>query len=500
MKAVLLAILTTLTTLALILGVGVFFARWVARKLEASAGHSPQYTLWEILFTLRARHLASILLTVQRAERSKLAEHPMGSAPSVDWFQVIGIDPATFKPPPRPEHSPVDLTTVLGAGHPRSISLSMPVIVAPMGYGVALNAETKVALAQASSLAGIAISTGEGLYLPEERSYAQRWILQQSRGFWAHDPRILALADVIEVQWGQGSEGATGLTKPKSELPRRFIDAVGGPAVIHAAPEGHLDAWIRELKIERADCPIAVKLPASQHLESDLAYLLTLPIEIITLDGSGAGSAGSAAVISDHFGITTALAIHRAHTWLVARGMRSQITLVASGGIRGAADIARLIGLGADAAAIGSSLLFAALHDQIGQHLPTPPTALAFAHSRANSGHTLDVSQAANHATNWLEATRAELAGILRVAGVRTLSEFRQQRPLIARTKEAARVFQLPFDGGHSKDTSLEHKLHALIASYSEMNDILADIEARLSIQSLRSSRGRSLRKSPRPG
>ena len=58
--------------------------------------------------------------------------------------------------------------------------------------------------------------------------------------------------------------------------------------MIHAAPEGHLDAWIRELKIERADCPIAVKLPASQHLESDLAYLLTLPIEIITLDGSGA--------------------------------------------------------------------------------------------------------------------------------------------------------------------------------------------------------------------
>ncbi len=41
MKAVLLAILTTLTTLALILGVGVFFARWVARKLEASAGLLP---------------------------------------------------------------------------------------------------------------------------------------------------------------------------------------------------------------------------------------------------------------------------------------------------------------------------------------------------------------------------------------------------------------------------------------------------------------------------
>jgi len=478
MTAFLLTIAGTLTALGLILGLVVLTTRHLSRSLEASAGRSPQYTLWEILFTLRARHLASLLLTMQRAERGTLAEHPMGSEPAVDWLQVIGFDPATFRPPPQAEHSAVNLTTVLGASHPHPLRLSMPLIVAPMGYGVALSAETKVALAEASSLAGIAVTSGEGLYLPEERSYAQRWILQQSRGAWAHDPSILALADLIEVQWGQGSEGSMGLTKPTSELPLRFIDAVGGQAVIHAAPDGYLGAWIHQLQMARRDCPIGVKLPATQHLESDLAYLLTLPIDMITLDGSGAASAGSAAVISNHFGISTALAVHRAHTWLVTSGVRSRVSLVASGGIRGAADIARLIGLGADAVAVGSSLLFAALHGQIGQHLPLPPTELAFAQSQKSSGQTLDVQQAANHATNWLEATRSELATILRVTGVSTLAEFRQQRPLIARSEEAAQVFQLPFDGSAATAKGLEHTLDELVTSYGQVNQILTHIES----------------------
>ena len=48
----------------------------------------------------------------------------------------------------------------------KPLSLSMPVLIAPMSYG-ALSKSTKIALARASRLSGIVENTGEGGMLPE---------------------------------------------------------------------------------------------------------------------------------------------------------------------------------------------------------------------------------------------------------------------------------------------------------------------------------------------
>ena len=242
--ALIVAILSPLITLSLV-ALGVYWmGRRLARGVEDSLGKAPKSNLWEMLFTLRTHTLEDLELTMQRAQTGSPAEHPMGSQPTVDWIRTIGFDPATLVLKPRRQNAPVDLSVTLGPNRLRPLVLSMPVLIAPMGYGIGLSAETKVALAQASTLAAIAIVSGEGPYLPEERAYAERWILQQSRASWAHQPAVLTLADMIELQWGQGSEAGEGLTKSTADLPGRVVHAARGPAVIQAAPYHSIEEWV----------------------------------------------------------------------------------------------------------------------------------------------------------------------------------------------------------------------------------------------------------------
>lgn len=467
-------------TLIVIAAVAFFAMHYLAQRTEASMGKPPRHTFWEMLFTLRAHSLPSLLVTLQRAQTPQPAEHPMGSRPTVDWLDQIGFDTATFAPMPKDDNTDINLQVAIGL-NPHPLTLSMPVMIAPMGFGIGLAAETKVALAQAASLTGIAMATGEGAYIPEERAYASRWILQESRGAWAHQPAVRSLADMIELQWGQGSEGGETVTKEPEELPLRMIAAAHGKSLIKAAPFASFDVWVREVRDQRSDCPLGVKIPATQHIEEDLAYLLTLNIDAVTVDGSGAGSAGSPVVISDHFGIASALATHRAHQWLTKTGQRGRITLIVSGGIRGAADMARLYALGADVVYVGTEPLMAALHGQVSAPwMPVPPTDLAFARSRVNRAPRLDVGQASEHVTNWLEATRSELKTILRTAGLSSLTELRDLRPLVARTQKAADVFGLPFDGA-VPDPLWATRLEELSQSYVALNQVLDQIRQNVS-------------------
>lgn len=455
--------------------------RHFIKRIEKSMGVSPSYHLWEILWTLKAHPLSSILLTMQRAHSGLPAQHPMGSAVHRDWLDEIGFDAATFSPPPQGGRNRVNLTTVIGPGAQQPLRLSMPVIVAPMGYGIGLAAETKVALAQGATLAGSAVVSGEGPYLPEERAYAERWILQQSRGNWAHQPGLLGIADMIELQWGQGSEGGMAIRKPTNQLPHRVQKAVGGSARIKAAPFDDIKEWVEQVKGVVPDCPIGLKIPATQHLERDLSHISTLPLDAITLDASGAGSAGSIAVISDHQGISAALATYRAHRWLTERGLRQKFTLIISGGLHGAADIARILALGADVVAVGSAPLLAALHDQIARHFPwVSPTELVFARSSKNRAPRLDVDLAAEHVANWFWATRTELEVIIHTLGYSSLKDFQAARPLIAHSEAAQKAFHLPYDGDTDQalGMALNDGIVELTLSYRQVASELHHLES----------------------
>ena len=78
-----------------------------------------------------------------------------------------------------------------------------------MAYGEALTEAFKSPWPGAT-LAGTAINTGEGPFLPSERAAAQKLILQYNRSSWGKEEKILRQSDAIEIQFGQGALAGVG--------------------------------------------------------------------------------------------------------------------------------------------------------------------------------------------------------------------------------------------------------------------------------------------------
>jgi glutamate synthase domain-containing protein 2 len=111
-------------------------------------------------------------------------------------------------------------------------------------------------------------------------------------------------------------------------------------------------AWARE---RSHGIPIGAKLSA-QHVEADIDAALTIGFDYIILDGRGGGTGAAPRLFRDNISVPTMAALARARRHL-DRCDRADVTLVATGGIRTAADIAKALALGADAVAIANSAL-----------------------------------------------------------------------------------------------------------------------------------------------
>ena len=231
----------------------------------------------------------------------------------------------------------------------------------------ALSQNAKVALGLGAAMVGTANTTGDGGMLIAERRASKKLIYQVLPSRYGFNPSHLRMAEGIEIVIGQGAKPATGgLLMGQKTSRKEIADMRDIPmgidqrsAVRHPDWLGPDDLSIKIEELREAtdwNVPISVKLPACR-VKDDVKLAAKAGADAIVIDGFQAGTAASSEIVIDHSGIPTMPAIVLAREALKEIGLYGEITLIASGGIRNGADLAKAIALGADAVAIGQAAI-----------------------------------------------------------------------------------------------------------------------------------------------
>lgn len=290
------------------------------------------------------------------------------SRPMPNWDDILILG-AQLNPPPLDEHAHVYTTTVIGKNAKRPMVIENPVYISHMSFG-AMSKETKVALAKGSALAKTAMCSGEGGILPEEMQSAYKYIFEYVPNLYSVTDENLKNADAIEIKIGQGTKPGMGghlpgekVTPEIAEIRNKPLgqDVISPSKFPNINTREDLKNLVSELR-ERSDGrPIGIKIAAGK-IEKDLEYCVFAEPDFITIDGRGGATGASPAIVRDSTSVPTVFALYRARKYLDS--VKSDISLVITGGLRVSSDFAKAIAMGADAVAVASAGLIAAACQQ----------------------------------------------------------------------------------------------------------------------------------------
>ena len=257
--------------------------------------------------------------------------------------------------------------TVIGPKAKRPLELDIPIYVTGMSFG-ALSFEAKTALARGATMAGTATCSGEGGMIPDERRYSSKWLYQCIQSRYGFNPHHLRLADACEFFIGQGCKVGLGGHLMGQKVTDQVAEMRSLPAGIdQRSPARHPD-WLGPddlaLKIEEIreatnwEIPIQLKLGAARVYDDVRMAAKTAP-DSIYIDGMEGGTGAGPHLATEETGVPGIAAIRQARKALDDVGKTGEISLVYAGGIRNGGDVAKALALGADAVAIGHSVMMA---------------------------------------------------------------------------------------------------------------------------------------------
>jgi glutamate synthase domain-containing protein 2 len=149
--------------------------------------------------------------------------------------------------------------------------------------------------------------------------------------------------------------------------------------------------------------------------------------DIIVLDGLRGATGAAPKVIRDNVGIPIELALASVDSRLRQEGIRNRASIVVSGGIRGSADVAKAIALGADAVYIGTAALIA-LGCRLCQQCHTGKCAWGICTSDLFLSKRVNPDIGARRLANLLRGWSLELKDMLGGMGINALESLRGNR------------------------------------------------------------------------
>jgi glutamate synthase domain-containing protein 2 len=325
--------------------------------------------------------------------------------------------------------------TVLGARFAKKpLVIETPIMISGMSYG-ALSKEAKTALAKATDIVGTSINNGEGGLLPEESDNSYKQVVQILPSRMGFTLRNIEAADALEIIVGIGAKpGLSGhlmaskITKEIAEF-RQLPEGID----LHSHPR-HGDIFGADdlcLKMEELrdvtdnEIPIFIKLAAGRVWE-DVKIAVKAGVDGIVIDGAEGGTGAAPVVASNHLGIPTLPALVQAVRSLEDMGVKEEISLIVSGGIKDGADVAKAIALGADAVAIGTGAMIA-MGCVVCLRCHEGKCAFGIGTQDPELRQKLKIDQAAQQVANYIQAMTNEAVILAKAAGKTKLTSLERE-------------------------------------------------------------------------
>ncbi len=344
--------------------------------------------------------------------------------------------------------------TVLGSRSAKKpLVIETPIMISGMSYG-ALSKESKTAMAKATQIVGTSINNGEGGLLPEERDNSYKQVVQITPSRMGFSLKNIEAADALEIICGIGAKpGLSGhlmgskITKEIAafrQLPEG-IDLHSHPR--HGDIFGADDMVLKMLELRDVtdwEIPIFVKIAAGRVRE-DVKIAAKTGADGIVIDGTEGGTGAAPVVASTHLGIPTLPALVQAVRALEEMGLKDEISLIVSGGIKDGSDVVKALALGADAVAIGTGAMVA-MGCAVCLRCHEGKCAFGIGTQDPESRAKLDIDAAAQRVANYIKSMTHEATLIAKAAGKTSLANM-EREDLRSLTLESCAMTGIPLVG-----------------------------------------------------
>jgi len=283
-----------------------------------------------------------------------------------------GFDLLDFKFLPEgqglPPDAEIDLSIPLNRrGFNREIEIPIPIYGAGMSYG-SISEQVMLARALAAERWNTFTCTGEGGYPEALVPHKDHIITQVATGMFGVREQTIQYAPIVEFKYAQGAKpglgghllgdkATTSVAKMRESVPWVSLFS---PFPFHSVysvedHRKHVD-WV---KMVNPEALVSVKVSTPTDVDMVAVGSYYAGAHIVHLDGSYGGTGAAPEIAKKNIAMPIEFAIPKVHKYLLSEGIRDELVLMVSGGVRTAYDVAKAIALGADGCILGTAELVA---------------------------------------------------------------------------------------------------------------------------------------------
>ncbi|MCQ6277230.1 glutamate synthase [Bacillus sp. V3B] len=240
---------------------------------------------------------------------------------------------------------------------------NLPFVISSMSFG-SQNETAFRAYAEGANRLNMISLNGEGGEIKDMLGkYPNTRGQQVASGRFGVNAELLNSSNLLEIKIGQGAKPGEGGHLPGSKVTEKIAEArnatVGSDLI---SPSNNHDIYsiedlaqmIHELKTANDQAKVAVKVPVVPNIGTIAVGIAKAGADIITISGFDGGTGAARIHALQHVGLPVEIGVKAAHNALLEAGLRDQVEIWGDGGIKSAADVLKVMLLGANRVGFGT--------------------------------------------------------------------------------------------------------------------------------------------------